>query len=160
MTLLIADPLFGHCLRKYNKSDKVRYFCNYSLSVFDTAVKSTRSSLYNLKCARNLSTLVHIRTLVILQQNSCVSALKLLPCGRQMDYGHKIQRLPRHQGNLKGESVVAAILPSCMEVSYCTCQIILLSVSCLSHMDSNHTHILDYCAVNHVVTIVCADHAE
>ena len=24
------------------------------------------------------------------------------------------------QGNLKGESVVAAILPSCMVVSYCT----------------------------------------
>ena len=24
------------------------------------------------------------------------------------------------QGNLKGESVVVAILPSCMEVSYCT----------------------------------------
>ena len=44
------------------------------------------------------------------------------------------------QGNLKGESVVVAILPSRMEVSYCSsaffvaipCQAISLSVSCLS----------------------------
>ena len=48
-----------------------------------------------------------------------------------------------NQGNFKGESVVAAILPSRMEVSYCTSrffiakphQAILLSVGCLSRMD-------------------------
>ena len=52
------------------------------------------------------------------------------------------------QGNLKEESVVVAILLSCMEVSYCTSgffrsyarQAVSLSVSCLSRVDLNHTH--------------------
>ena len=51
-----------------------------------------------------------------------------------------------YQGNLKGESVVAAILPSCMEMSYCTsgffhssaCQAISLIMSCLFRVDLNH----------------------
>ena len=50
------------------------------------------------------------------------------------------------QGNLKGESVVAATLQLCMEVSYCTSgffcsqarQAILLNMSCLSCVDLNH----------------------
>ena len=54
--------------------------------------------------------------------------------------------LGSNQGNLKGEFVVAAILPSRMEVIFSTSgffcrvarQIILLSVTCLSPVDSNH----------------------
>ena len=53
------------------------------------------------------------------------------------------------QGNLKGESVVAAILPSRMEVRYCTsgfvrsyvCQAISISVSYLSSVDLHHARI-------------------
>ena len=36
------------------------------------------------------------------------------------DEEKKLQEVCQKQGNLKGESVVVAILPSCMEVSYCT----------------------------------------
>ena len=35
-------------------------------------------------------------------------------------FNMQIEVLTLKEGNLKGESVVVAILPSCMEVSYCT----------------------------------------
>ena len=70
----------------------------------------------------------------------------------------------KNQGNLKGESVVAAILPSRMEVSYCTSGFFVAKPpnnfvkrglpfprELKSHM---HT---GYRAVNHMVLILCAD---
>ena len=48
-----------------------------------------------------------------------------MPQGRICFYGKiwfsvDLKNIGKNQGNLKGESVVAAILPSCMEASYCT----------------------------------------
>ena len=69
------------------------------------------------------------------------------------------------QGNLKGESVVAAILPSRMVVHYCTSGFFRsearqASVSCLSCVVfKSRTH-NDYRMVNHTVTIMCTDCAE
>ena len=78
---------------------------------------------------------------------------------------HTIPLVWKRQGNFKGELVVAAILPSRMEVSYCTygffrSQARQANVSCLSHVDLNHTRRNGYRAVNHTVTIMCVDCAE
>ena len=41
-------------------------------------------------------------------------------CARVFTAVGLVKGVSLHQGNLKGESVVVAILPSRMEVSYCT----------------------------------------
>ena len=70
------------------------------------------------------------------------------------------------QGNWKGESVVVAILPSPMEVSYCTSRFFHSRPSNFVKSElpfplglKSHTHI-GYRAVNHAVMIMCADHAK
>ena len=68
------------------------------------------------------------------------------------------------QGNLKGESVVAAILPSRMEVSYCTSGFFRQTNFAKRELPfprgfKSRTHI-GYRALKHTATIMCADRAK
>ena len=53
------------------------------------------------------------------ESDTKIDALSRFKINYQKNWLHKAH-VCSNQGNLKGESVVAAILLSCMEVSYCT----------------------------------------